>query len=246
VYVAVCVGDDADNAEIVRRCRAVGEQNNIEIGFQSYGSPSEMAEELRRESYRDSLHILVTETAGEANTAIEIRKTGFSGIIIEMSDTQSVGDIEKVFDAEVFNFVVRRKNSDSRFEEVLLKAIWEITKRQQKHIILTFGGDTRKIPLGDIVMFETENRMIKVTYGQESFLFRSTLDSLEERLGTEGFCRVQRSFLISIDRIRAYTKSAVTLDNGAQLPFGRLNKQTALAQIENWLTASAPSQEADK
>jgi DNA-binding LytR/AlgR family response regulator len=246
VCIAVCVEDAAANAELIRRCREVCAENNINAGLQSYASAAAVAEELKRDSYKKTLQILIAELTSGLEAIIGIRKTGFSGIIIAISDTQAVGDIETVFDAEVFNFVVQRENSAERFDAVLLGAVREAAKRRQKHIILTFGGETRTIPLGDILMFETQNRMIKVTYGEESFLFHSTLDSLEEHLGLEGFCRVQRSYLVSMERIRSYTKAAVTLDNGVRLEFGRVNKRQTLAQIEAWLAGSAPAAEVDK
>jgi DNA-binding LytR/AlgR family response regulator len=79
-----------------------------------------------------------------------------------------------------------------------------------------------KVFTRDILYIESLKDYIKIiTADARPLVVKQSISSLEEMLPESGFLRIHRSFIVAIDKIKAYTPSYVDVA-GQELPIGRL------------------------
>lgn len=59
-----------------------------------------------------------------------------------------------------------------------------------------------------------------------------TLSSLEQQLPSAEFIRIQRSYVVNINKIQSYSTQSIRLQSGMELPIGKTYKETLLAAIK--------------
>ncbi|MTI30345.1 response regulator transcription factor [Cytophagales bacterium RKSG123] len=89
-----------------------------------------------------------------------------------------------------------------------------------------------KIFLNEIVFIESLKDYLKITTEDKTLLIKHQLSQFEAKLGRENFLRIHKSFLISINKIVAYSASKIELGN-IELPIGRSYKQKVIQTLEN-------------
>ena len=78
------------------------------------------------------------------------------------------------------------------------------------------------IPLSHIIYVEAINNYCKIyRTGDTNISSRTSLKSFLEQLPREGFLRVHRSFVISIDKVVSYNRTEVRMVGGRSIPIGR-------------------------
>lgn len=88
-----------------------------------------------------------------------------------------------------------------------------------------------KVYIDEILYIESLKEYIRITTRSKSILTKFQLGQIEEMLARNGFLRVHRSFLVSKDKIDAFTATEVEV-NGQQIPIGRSYKETVMAELE--------------
>lgn len=90
-----------------------------------------------------------------------------------------------------------------------------------------------KIYLEKILYAESLREYVKITTKEKTILTKMQLGELEEILGNTHFLRVHRSFIVSKDKIEAFSQSEIEI-NETKIPVGRNYKelvQTVLQKI---------------
>jgi DNA-binding LytR/AlgR family response regulator len=78
------------------------------------------------------------------------------------------------------------------------------------------------VPLSDIIYVEAMNNYCKIyRMGDSCISSRTSLKSFLEQLPQEGFLRIHRSFVISLDKVLSYNRSEVRMVGGRSIPIGR-------------------------
>ena len=79
-----------------------------------------------------------------------------------------------------------------------------------------------QIPLSDIVYVEAMNNYSRIfRTGDVCTSSRTSLKAFMELLPPEGFLKIHRSFVISLDKVVSFTRSEVRMVGGRSLPIGR-------------------------
>jgi Response regulator of the LytR/AlgR family len=81
-----------------------------------------------------------------------------------------------------------------------------------------------KVYIDEILFIESKKEYISIVTKGKSFLTKFQLSDMEEQLGKNNFLRVHRSFLISKDKIDAFTATEIEIA-GQQIPIGRSYKE---------------------
>ena len=77
-----------------------------------------------------------------------------------------------------------------------------------------------KIYLKEIHFIEGLNEYIRIHTDNRRVVVKSSLQSIENKLPSEQFIRIHKSYIISIPRIRAFNSTTIELEN-AKLRIGR-------------------------
>ena len=179
---------------------------------------------FRVESEHTDVDLIIMDYNIADLDGIEIAKTlrernVSADIIFYTEDEKHVGE---GYDVDALHYLSKAVTNDVKFENVLLKAVKRVEKRNEEVLSLFCAGEFRKIEIQSIQYFEVRKRIVTVYYGDEdSFEFYSSLSRLEELLLSKGFLRIHQSFLVSEKFIRKKSKHAVVMANGASLPIGR-------------------------
>ncbi len=84
----------------------------------------------------------------------------------------------------------------------------------------TSDGDV-KLRLSDVLFIESQNQNIAVNTSDDTYVVRGNISDYEERLAPEGFFRIHRGYLISLDKVIRITGKEVIMEDGTPLPVSR-------------------------
>ena len=130
--------------------------------------------------------------------------------------------------------------------ERFLKAIGKVYQRRQPgtlpeapamppapnpFLYIRIDREMRKVYLNDILWVESMKNYVKIRTTQQLLVTYLSISSLEEKLPTDRFLRIHRSFLVSLDKIQAFSPSGVRI-NTVELPIGRNYKHDTLRRLE--------------
>lgn len=88
-----------------------------------------------------------------------------------------------------------------------------------------------KVKLEDILYIESLKDYVSIHTHQERYLTKQRISYMEEKLPTDNFLRVHRSFLIAIDKITAFSSSTIELGE-TEVPVGRSYRDEVLERLE--------------
>lgn len=88
-----------------------------------------------------------------------------------------------------------------------------------------------KIFLNDIIYIESIKDYVKVITNEKSYLSYLKIGYLEERLPSDKFIRIHKSFIVNIEQIKSYTPIEIEMP-GNTIPIGRHYKQKIIATLE--------------
>lgn len=84
-----------------------------------------------------------------------------------------------------------------------------------------------KVMLADILYIESLKDYIRVKTESKEIITYQKISFLEEKLPTDKFLRIHRSFIISLDKVQAFSATAVDVGK-TEIPIGRLYKNDVL------------------
>jgi DNA-binding LytR/AlgR family response regulator len=88
-----------------------------------------------------------------------------------------------------------------------------------------------KVNLGEILYIEGLSEYVQIYTGRKKFITKTSMTNLEEKLPTDGFLRIHKSFIVSLSRIEAFTASTIEVP-GKELPIGRSYKNAVFNTLQ--------------
>jgi two-component system LytT family response regulator len=111
----------------------------------------------------------------------------------------------------------------------LAPSLWEHDRTKSarpERLLVRSAGRVHFVRTGEIEWCEAAGNYVRLHVGQESHLFRETMNSLESKLDPDRFVRIHRSTIVNIDQIEQLRsclggESTVFLRNGVKLTLSR-------------------------
>lgn len=104
------------------------------------------------------------------------------------------------------------------------KALAKRTVPAEDSLFLTIDRRKVKILLDEILYVESSREYVKIFTSKTSYISRIGTSELEKMLPPQRFRRVQRSFIVAIDKIDSYSKEYVEI-NGKRISIGAAFKK---------------------
>lgn len=147
-------------------------------------------------------------------TARHIRKMDRSVLLIYISGYDKY--LKELFEVEPFRFLSKPlvPKQFSRYFEEARHRIGETTDTFYQ---FTFNKEVRKVPLKDIVYFESRNRVINIILQDNTYEhFYGKLNNVEKELAEsrQYFLRIHQSFLVNYNYIKSINFSSIVLNFG--------------------------------
>ena len=90
----------------------------------------------------------------------------------------------------------------------------------QNYFFIKDRIDYVQIRFSDILYIETVNRYVRFVTSFAAYLTEGSLCELEAQLPSNEFCRIHRSHIVSLNRIKRFNTKEVTIGD-KQLPVGK-------------------------
>jgi two-component system LytT family response regulator len=135
----------------------------------------------------------------------------------------------RAFEAGALDYLLKPFDN-ARFERTLARAKERIARRdlprKLERVAIKSTGEVSFVKISEIDWIEAADYYACLHVGSRSHLLRRSMSELEQELDPESFCRVHRSAIVNLDRVRGLTLSAhgeydVLLENGARLRVSR-------------------------
>lgn len=82
-----------------------------------------------------------------------------------------------------------------------------------------------KVMLSDILFIESLKDYVKIHLDGEMIITKEKISHLEEKLPEKSFIRTHRSFIVAVNKIRAFTAETIEIENH-EIPIGRTYKNS--------------------
>lgn len=100
------------------------------------------------------------------------------------------------------------------------------------HLILKVDGRMTRIPFSTILYIQSFGNYVKIFIEDGMLISQMTTAEIEERLSTNLFLRIHKSYIVSLKQIDKVSGAHVFLKNNTALPVGNTFKRELLAQFK--------------
>ncbi len=101
----------------------------------------------------------------------------------------------------------------------------ETVHRESSYMDVKENKKTVRIKLKDISYIEGLNEYIGIHAGNKRIVIKNSLTRIEDKLPSDQFIRIHKSFIVQLSRIHAFSSTTVEVDN-KELPIGRSYKNS--------------------
>lgn len=123
------------------------------------------------------------------------------------------------------------------------KQIASKTKREKK-LVISYAGEEKAIPLGDIYYMESRNHNIVLylrgakTAGAKKLEYYGRIKDLEDALAGQ-FYRIHRGYLVNLFHVAEYGRTEVRMANGDKLLLSRYRYEGFVQAYEAYASGKA-------
>ncbi|AEG59862.1 LytR/AlgR family response regulator transcription factor [Desulforamulus ruminis] len=199
----------------------IAKKNNIEVIISSFNSGEELLFHLADSPHQADiiyLDILMGKLNG-MDTARKLRELECKSEIVFLTTSEDY--VYDAYDISPVQYLLKSATSTDRFEQVFLRAVALVQKKETDMFICESGNIQKVIPVKNISFFEIWKRVVTVHYnGMETVNFYSTMEELQTRLLGKGFVRIHRSYIVNLPYISKFQQNSLFLKTGANIPIG--------------------------
>src|SRR5215468_2703388 len=134
----------------------------------------------------------------------------------------------RAFEAGALDYLLK-PFENSRFYRALARAKEKIELARRNapakldHLVIKSAGQVSFVRISDIDWIEAADYYACLHVGAKTHLLRRSMSELEQDLDPSAFCRIHRSFIVNLARVRGLQlntngENEVLLDNGSMLP----------------------------
>ena len=157
--------------------------------------------------------------------------TAYDQYAVRAFEVSAVDYLLKPYDRERFDAALNRARR-SAAAQTAPSALWNVLEalrpadRYARRLLVTHDGRSQFVATGDILRCEADRNYVTLHARGGSFLLRSTLDALEQKLDPQQFARIHRSHLVNIDAISVihpwfHGDYKIVLKDGQELMWSR-------------------------
>lgn len=129
----------------------------------------------------------------------------------------------QLFDVQPMHFLSKPLTSQKVIEDLLLAV--KLLNKVDSVFTYKFRNDTYKLPIKDILYFESMDREIKAVTLKENVLFYSTMGAVLSQVFNYQFIQIHRSYIVNYIHITKFEYDKVLMTNSDYLPISQGNRK---------------------
>ena len=235
IRITICDDNRPFLRELQLKIRAILSRRNIDAEIRIFDCAESIPEDLFSGTDIFFLDIdFASKRYNGIDIAKKVRRIRQDSIIIFV--TNFIEYAPEGYEVHAFRYLLKQK-IDSKLEQCLLQTVDKL-QTEQETIQINTSGEIRKFPLSDILYIESQAHLAVMhvqKHGQQAiktYKFYSSLASLEQQLSSQGFLRIQKSYLVNMRHLRKYQCTQAVLNNGTILP---VSEKTYAEQKQKYL-----------
>ncbi len=221
IRIAVCDDVDVICSELENIILDFQKQEGIKLTVEVYSSGETFVNDLKK-GYKYELVFLDIEI-GKIN-GVEvghyIRDELKDYIMKIVYISSKTGYDRQLFDVQPFNFLPKPLNRKKVISVIKLAIVFFETENNT--FSFKTGTQTHRVPVRDIIYFESIGRQIKFVGLNDTFYFYGTADFVREQLPKSRFIMPHRSYIANYDNVLTIKKDKIEMCNGDIIPISRL------------------------
>lgn len=219
-------------------CTWLGEQLIVKYGqlfsVRTYNNPEDFLMEcIVRENIK--VDIVFMDIEFEDSNGIDIihRIQKINNRIKVIFITGFVDYVSDIFKVTPSYILIKPLKCEKLFEAVN-KVLEEIETERQKCFVIVSKEKIEKVPIGDIIYFESQRRTIVLHRKEQQDIIYKKLDDVENEL-FEDFLRCHKSYLVNMKQIVLLKSSEIELANGEKIPVSRAKSKETKEKFLNYM-----------
>lgn len=125
----------------------------------------------------------------------------------------------QLFDVQPLNFLPKPLDRKKIIQNIKLTAT--LLEKENKTFSFKIGNEIYRLPIKEIIYFESAGRQIKLISTNEVYRFYGRIDSVSEQLFASRFIVPHRSYIVNYDNIKIIEKDSIKMINGDIIPVSR-------------------------
>ena len=223
--IAICDDEPLVGAHIENILYGYASKQFIKIETEVFYSGEELIAYIKTQGHFDLIYLDIE--MGKVNgidVGHFIRRTlgDFRTEIVYISGCDTYD--RKLFDVQPLHFIP--KPIDARIVIDDFNLALARGKQLVNYFTYTKGTMIKKVPIDDILYFESFNREICVVMQDREEAFYGTLEETMKKVGELGFVRIHRSYLVHFEKAVSIRYDTIEMPNGKVLPIGRSKRPT--------------------
>lgn len=215
--IAICDDDVAMTSSIEELLLNITKRQKIDADIEVFFDGSSLCHDIKNGNKFDLIYLdIKMKKLDGIDTAKIIREYGLESIIIYISSYDSY--LRQLFEVEPFRFLdkpINKKQFLTYFNKAYQKIITNSALYQYK-----FNKEVYRVPIREIMYFESDNRIVYIVTGQNKDRFYGKLNAVEQSIKKSKivFLRIHQSYLVNYSYIKRMGFTEVELFDGTILP----------------------------
>lgn len=140
------------------------------------------------------------------------------------------------YEVDALDYIVK-PYAYADFERKLKRAV-KLCHHESEAVVVKQQGGTSRVLLREIEYIEVRGHDLLLRTEAGVVRGRGTLAELQQRLGTHGFLRCSKGFLVNQRHVRSVAGLNLTMTGGEQIGIGRTYKKSFMSELAAYLGAS--------
>lgn len=162
--------------------------------------------------------------------AMVIFTTAYQDYAVEGFELEAIDYLMKPFSYERFCKAVERAHE--------MKKLRGNSKEPQSvgsgaHIMIKSDSALVKVEVSSIIVIEGLKDYVKILTTSKRYVTKSTIKSMEQNLSSFGFVRVQKSYIVNMERVVSYEADTLTMEGDIMVPIGQQYKNSFVEQFKS-------------
>ncbi len=215
--IAVCEDDVRESAQTVALLQKWAKQQDITIQLSTFSSAEDY---LFLHNGSHPFDILLLDVEMQGISGIDLAKRirvfdHYAEIIFVTSHIEFMGE---GYEVDALHYLIKPLQQE-KFFQVLNKAVEELAV-EIPSIIVSCEGELVKLSENEILYVESSLHYVVIHTREMEYRIKENISSIAEKLSSR-FCRIHRSYLVSLLYVVRISRTEVSLSDGTKLPLAR-------------------------
>lgn len=125
--------------------------------------------------------------------------------------------------------------------EKLKEVIRYVQEKQgsSRQIIIKEDGEEILIDINGVIYMESMNQNVRIVTAKGEHVIRYNIGDFEDQLKNDGFFRIHRGYLISLSKVKKFSKNDVIMEGDEALPVSRSNLKPLKEALYSYVEGTA-------